>query len=361
MSNTKKTPPAKKAPATQKISPAQEKTSQNEPKTPSSGVSPFGVVFLCLLTIAALLSGAFAFRDKLIPYLHSYLSISQQQPLALTPPPGFVPIPALKDTPTLNGITPELEAMSAKQAELAEQLEQLTSQMAERPIAPANTGENTQALSKALTKAQQSFETSLQKITILENRLFELEGLNSTLARKVEKVKSPTNLQAMLSFQTLQSQALSSQPFQDSLQRVIALLADSTPIEPTLKNLEEVAPLGRPSLAYLQKTFADSVTQALQQTAPQNESFMSKVKQNLSSIIRVRRVDGEGNEQDIILAQAEKYLAQGKVKAAYAEILKLDEAQKAAFSTWLPHAKAYYQLPEWLTQLQLHMTDAKDA
>ena len=331
-----------------------------------SGVSPLGVVFLCLLTMAAMLTGAFAYRDVLIEKLQPYfVTATAEQPAVSTKfSGGFVPIPAMGSLPSLlDDVSPKLDGIATKQTKLEQAVASLTEQldavkMLKVAAAPAN--DVSEVFGENLAQTEAKLAESLQQISQLKAQFAQLQNFTTELAIKPEKEIEVPDIRGLIAFQTLQSKAISGQTFQADLQRVIALLDDSSVIEGQIRKLEEVAPIGRPSLAYLRNEFSTAVSKALKGNNSVDESFTGKVKQNLSSFIRVRRTDGQGSDNEKIITLAESALAKGQVEKAYLEVLKLDDAGEAAFTNWLPHAKAYYHMPKWLGALQLELTNSLD-
>ncbi|GEM_PF-6020664 len=350
MSDTKKISPAK-----EKSKKVVEETSSKPSTQTNTGVSPFGVVFLSLLTLAAVLSGTFAFRDKVLPYVQQYLVIPAVETVAITPPPGFVPIPAMAETPSLElASSVELEAIKVTQTELAAQIMTLKNTAPQTIVSTDNSELQTQ-----LTSTETKLAESLARISALEAKLQETQSLTTALANKPDVPAAAVDIRGLVAFQNLQSKALAGQPFQVPLQRVIALLDDSSSIENAISKLEQIAPTGRISLNKLQTEFKLALSKHMQAgTAPEDGSFMGKVQQNLSSFVRVRRTDGTGDEEDTAISAAEAALSKGDIQTAYSELLKVDSD---AFKTWLPLARHYYQLPEWLDAIQLQLANSLEA
>ncbi|MDG1287071.1 MAG: hypothetical protein P8P30_05845 [Rickettsiales bacterium] len=339
---------------TKKISPAEEKNTEDEtPQTVRTSVSPFGAVFLSLLTLAAVLSGAFAFRDTLLPYLHHYLALPEIKTTSLTPPHGFVPIPAMAEMPSLDTAnSKKFASLKAAQTQLAAQMNELMTN------APQTVVSDNAEMTEVLRSTQTKLAESMARISTLEAKLQETHSLTTALTNKPNTPAVPLDIRGLVAFQNLQAKALGGQPFQDSLQRVIALLDDSAPIEDTIGKLEQVAPTGRPTLSQLQDSFEIAVSNYMQSGKAEDASFMGQLKQNLSSFVRVRRTDGSGSLDDALITTAETALTKGNIKTAYTELLKLESD---AFKTWLPQARKYYQLPEWLDVVQLQLANSLEA
>ena len=358
---------ANKSTSEQKISPTQDKpeteiiTNDNI----SAGVSPFGVVFLSLLTTIALLTGTFAFREQIISQAEKYINIPtniSQNNSATGSVPGFVPVPTLTNRPENNLDSARLDGLESKINQLQNKLA-LAVKKAEPKIKQTDININDNEISElsdnlAITKDKLAI--SLAKISELENQITNLQNITTTLANKpvIPAQNNNIDIRGLIAFQSLQAKALSGQQFQASLQRVLALLEDSPSIEAAVTNLEKMAQNGRPSLANIQTSFQQAVSGYMQAGNNNAESIMGKVKHNLSSFIRVRRTDGSGDDNEKILANADNALIKGDVKTAYIELLKMDSSAKEHFVKWLPKARSYYQLPEWLEALQLQLANS---
>lgn len=343
-----------------KPSPDAEKPAVKKAETtsaPQSGVSPLGAVFLSLLTTLAVFSGLFAFHDKITPYLHHYLQLEAPASNDITSPlPGFVPVPMMNESLSVNHANDTAyDDLAARQQQLEATIAALQDKVQSAPPPTADTRDEAYSaeIADALASAQRQLAKAAARITTLETEINETRQLAQTL---VNKPSTNNDVRGLVAFQTLQSQALGGQPFQEALQRVIALLKDTQSIEAALSKLEQLAPTGRKSLLQLQESFGQSVSQFMQTQEQAKPGFLGKVKNNLKSFIRIRRTDGTGSNDEIILAQAEELLTKGNVKLAYSEVLKLDEAHKAAFAPWLAEARNYFEIPEALTAVQLELT-----
>lgn len=351
------------------ISPAKEREETKaikaapQEKAPRRGISAPQAVFLSLLTYVMLAAGAFAFRDQLAPYTKYFMgdSVANAVEEKLFTLPAFVPVPASSAVPEFDTSHQDnaIADLKTELTALKSQLTDLRNQPAPEPVT-ITTSSAAPAIDAAtlqnIENAQISLAAAMRKINTLEAQLNENTLATSQLIEKSQQAPELADMRGLIAFQTLQSQATSGQPFQAALQRVIALAGDSSAIQAQLSSLEQVAPTGRLQLADLQQQFASATRQFMQDAPAQTDDFFGKVKGNLSSFIRVRRTDENASDNDAIVAAAETALSRGKVKAAYAEILKLDDASRAIYKDWLAQAKTYHLLPEWLNALQLHLT-----
>ncbi len=377
----KTTPPSKK------ISPAKEREKMNEKtvtaiedseviKVTRRGVSAPQAVFLSFLTTLMLGLGIFAFREQILPYAQHFLGTENpvEKPLSTSLPAGFVPIPVQTAFPTIEAaVAPsatvatadsnQLQEFNEKQNALAEEIGAIRAQLALVSTAetPSNAAASTPQIAQQLASTESSLSSALAKIDLLEGKLAEIGVTTASLADQMGKVTPQNDMRGLISFQTLQSQALSGQPFQAPLQRVIALLPDSSQLQVELDFLEKIAPKGRTLLPVLRQSFQTAVSGYMQTGNTADDSFMAKVKSNLSSFVRVRRTDSDAPADDAIINAAEKSLASGNVKGAYAELLKLDSDARAPFKEWLSQARTYYQLPEYLQAVQLQLSTALEA
>ena len=367
MSENKKT-------TAKKISPAKERaekvieTVENTVVTTKTGVSAPQVVFLSLLTYLMLAAAVFAFRDHLLPYTHQFLgtqkvvetSIDQSLVAGFVPIPVDSAFPSVSDTPAPTVSSEELNILEQKQTALTDELGALRAQMA--LLAGSDTSGASSIIDsqfeQKIDSTEASLSVALDKIRSLEAKLTEVSGTTANLSEQISAPSVQSDMRGLIAFQTLQSQALSGQAFQASLQRVIALLPDSASIQTELDSLEKLAPLGRPLLPSLAKDFQAAISAYMRDGSNGGESFLGKVQQNLSSFVRVRRTDIDAPENDIIISAAEAALGNGNVKGAYAELLKLDESAKPAFAEWMLQARDYHQLPENLQAIQLELTNA---
>lgn len=365
-----KTPPANK------ISPAKERAEKETQKSEETvktnkvrvvhrGISAPQVIFLSLLTYIMLATAVFAFRDQILPFTHKFLGIDEviENRLDNSLIAGFVPIPveaafpSIKEPAALDSA--KWEEVERNQTMLVEEIGALRAQMA--LVSTKTTDDRvvvSPALEERLVETSSALSTALKRINLLEAQLAEIGVTTASLAEQMNQPNPQADMRGLITFQTLQSQALSGQPFQTELQRVIAFLPDSSSVQAELEALERLAPTGRPLLPTLQQDFQAAVSAYMQSHKTEDNSLLGKVQNNLRSFVRVRRTDSDAPANDAIINAAEAALANGNVKGAYVEILKLGKASQAAFAGWMKQARNYHQLPEDLQALQLQLTNA---
>jgi hypothetical protein len=330
-----------------------EKEMNKKVPTQTSGVSPLGVVFLCLLTIGALFSAIFAFQAQLSPYLEQYFPIIKQDNKPL---PGFVPVPMAAAYPAIDEAAfSELKGQYQKLQEKLEALE-LSSQNASTEEPSINPEEFLE-----LKVIIESFKAEIaQKNTLLaklETKLAETQIFAQKLASQMSSGGNSDKLAAFVALQTVQSKAISGQRYEDDFNRLVALLGEvPESAEEAVTGLEEVSSVGRPTLIFLQKEFKAAVKEYLQSPVEKKQGFWGKLETNLSSFIQIRRVDGEGDVQENLLHEAETALENGNVALALEKLSALDATQRKIFEKWIIHADAYIAVPKWLNQLQLALS-----
>ena len=87
-----------------------------------------------------------------------------------------------------------------------------------------------------------------------------------------------------------------------------------------------------------------------------SSNWKDKALQQISTIIRFRRIDGKNSDasSESIVAQSEKYLAVGDLDSAVSSVEKLQGTAKLLAASWLASAKARLATDRVLFSLHNH-------
>ncbi len=162
----------------------------------------------------------------------------------------------------------------------------------------------------------------------------------------------------------LQRSAESGRPYLSDLQNLTAILGDASDLQPQLTALAASAATGIPTIDALRREFdALAGELAVKAGGDGGDGWVARAVARLSSLVRVRRVDGKGDPgaPDTIIANAEARLAAGDLGAAVAAVERLAATPLAAAETWLARAKARLAAAKALNALHVSAVSALSA
>lgn len=157
----------------------------------------------------------------------------------------------------------------------------------------------------------------------------------------------------------LRRAAESGRPYLSDLQSLTVVLGDDPKLQPELAVLSSAAATGIATIDALRREF-DALAGELA-TKAAGDGWVARAVARLSSLVRVRRIDGRGdpNAPDTIVAGAEASLAAGDLVAAVAAVERLAAAQpQAVAAAWLARAKARLAVETALNAMHAYAVSA---
>ncbi len=145
--------------------------------------------------------------------------------------------------------------------------------------------------------------------------------------------------------------------FNKELQALKTIAKSDPAIHAILMALEKHSEKGVSTVSLLRYNFsklAGSIVAA--DYVKPSSNWKDKALQQISTIIRYRRIDGGDNDgsSESIVAQSEKYLAVGDLNSAVKSVEKLNGAAKLLAASWLASAKARLATDRVLSSLHNH-------
>lgn len=279
-------------------------------------------LFGAFLLVPAVLAGAL--------YLDSLPKEPYVPPASMQPVKPSVPAIA---PARLQALESRISAVERTQAELLEKLASISA----APAMPV-TGESVDGAAL------------LQEIARLQADINALKSAPPVPEVVTESAPPPPPVQdtLLVKLYKLEKLARTSQPFDDALE---TLLEDPTLPEAAhlkLHGLLKIAGRGVASERQLEALFAESMDAYMSGgalTLPETASTWEQVKQNLGSLITIRKVgDAEGEGDSAHLARAAEAFAQEDVTAAVEEASQLSDEVKGYFDSWLGKARRHLRV-----------------
>ncbi|MZR29669.1 uroporphyrinogen-III synthase [Sneathiella litorea] len=191
-----------------------------------------------------------------------------------------------------------------------------------------------------ITSLETTIDSDREAVKSQAQQLSSLAGtLKAEIASKSEDVAENQRTLMLLAIGQLQRETRGSDPFENGLKQVAAVANDK--FEGTIEKLQPIAPVGAPTLANLQKDFAEIASDISQAARlPSEETWYGQALHRIASAVKFRRVDDvEGSDVDAVVARAERDLANNDLDKAVTEIEKLSGAAKEVAAPWLEKAK----------------------
>lgn len=237
---------------------------------------------------------------------------------------------------------PELTARLAR----LEQDRTVASDLAARIAALELADENTRkARAETLTKLTESAST----LSAVQDRLAAVESLPASAGGKASAV--------VLALAQLRDAVHRGRPYVADFAAVQAMAGDDPGMKAALSALEKHAEQGIPTLSTMQAEFAGMAgTIAAAGGGTDDDSWLDKAMERVSSLVRFRRIDGGGDvaSSETLVAAAEKHLAGGDLAGAVGAVEGLQGAAAALAAPWLTKAKARLTAEQSLATLHVH-------
>lgn len=305
---------------------------------PKRGVSFLGA-FLISLVVSMLVLGcianlAYSKREKWLPLLASSNVSSGQGEIVL--------------------LKQQIDDQNQIIAGLQEKIAELSSAPPASAASPVD-NERLAALEASLNAVQKS----AQETQTLRDQLQQLTLLQQGLSQQVQQQASQSmpDLRLLASFQSLRTKALEGIPFNDTMQRFLALCQTHPNMLEVARKLEVYASSGRPTLEDLRQGFGESVKQYLLQKDGVDNSLGGKVKRNLAQFITVRKLKKTGNSPVAAINRAETDIQSGNIERARDALADLPADVQPFFAAWQEEAKAYSAIPALLSRLDQQLAD----
>lgn len=170
-------------------------------------------------------------------------------------------------------------------------------------------------------------------------RLQEAVGaLNATLGERGEQRRGDS---LVLALGQLREQMGRGASYASALATARALAADDQTVLQQLAAIEPGAERGVPTRERLRERFDKTAAEAVRvDRVAQAGGWWRPVVERLSSLVKWRRVDTEGDGAEAIVARAEQRLAADDLAGAIAELERLQGPAAAAMQGWLGEARA---------------------
>lgn len=289
-----------------------------------------GIILLILLLLAAQ-----AATSAYLFWLHTKLEIMTNQE---------IPTAGTTDNDRLQALESVLSRMDAELTALSADMN-----MHDAP-----------ALHEAVAALQQEVR-NLQDNSLSDERIATM----LSVAKRIEEINARVEKDQQSKWQQIQllgaldalERAVQSGERYDTAYRALYQAAgDNQSLLSPLRMMESHSVDGVPTLSQLQSRFVDAIDAYMQAQQSATDSHWSAIRNNLSSLVTIRKVgaDHSGNDAQSRIARAEAVLTQGKVARARDEISALPDADARAFSTWLSMAEAHLQAQEALRMIREH-------
>ena len=223
----------------------------------------------------------------------------------------------------------------------------------------------THRLTERISKLEDS---GLQSETSLNNALAQIDTSQNTIKSLNERVlaieKSPgiseaskASLAIIHAAGSLREAVQKGYEFNTELNVLKALAKSDPAVHAILMALEKHSEKGVSTVSHLRDSFsklAGSIVAA--DYVKPSSNWKDKALQQISTIIRFRRIDGENSDasSESIVARSEKYLAIGDLDSAVSSVEKLNGAAKLLAASWLTSAKARLATDRVLSSLHNH-------
>jgi len=358
-------------------------------KKSSSGL----IGFLWLVAILAILAGAAyatlpLWTPKVAPFLPESIlnALGISKPIEEPAPKAKTakPVPSMADlTAQRDKIKPELDQLMTRVQTLEKALSDVkkmvsaVSNVSPKAISP----EQLEALSQRLTRIESSSTTSGgaasdTAVSSLASRVEALEGKDlpatpdltpaienlSDRLTALEKVKAAAQESVasapsmILAVGQLRDAFRTQRPFVAALDSVKAMVGDDANLLGSVEVLQPFAATGLPSITALRKQFDDLAPQILRAViAPQGDSWVDKTVSRLTSVVTVRKTDGDlaGDSTPSLVSQAEAALASGNIAGAVKALEGLKDGPAKAAANWMEAAGTRLKAEEALDALQM--------
>ena len=261
-----------------------------------------------------------------------------------------------------------LADLEAARSELSRQIDDIMNRLDVAERALASLRSTAQAMtSGGGSAAVDAFSGRLDEIDALSQDLAasraESRAALDELAREVEALAasragaSAASVQAqtvVLTTAQIRRAVVAGNPFEEPLDGLAASTADDAEIGSIIATFRPHAANGVATVETLRRDFgkiAGTIVQAGQ--ALDESDWMSSAINKVSSLVSVRRTDGEGDPQsaDAIVALAEKRLAAGDLAGAVGALDGLPDSGRDAAATWLAAANARLAVDDALDDL----------
>lgn len=202
-------------------------------------------------------------------------------------------------------------------------------------------GKDTESLRADIAALRQQLDTQQQvvadglagvrnDVAALDKRVAELEARPVQTGEKIAALA--------LAVGQVEDALDAGRPYRKALDRLTTIASDDTLVQSSVYRLSQWADSGIPPFAALQRRFAEvapSIDRALADSG--GDSWLQRTWHSLTTVVTVRRVDGEGAKSPV--SKAEAALADGDLAAAVAA---LDAAGPLgdAGSAWVEDARA---------------------
>lgn len=189
-------------------------------------------------------------------------------------------------------------------------------------------------------------------VTPYKDRIAQLEkNLKALEQAEVERAAQARSVVLSLELAELERALNSGEPFVTELSKVKA----SAGSEVELSALESYAARGVPTLATLQANFRPLIHPMMQASpAGSNESLLSQLVDQAKSVVRVRKVthDKDDNSVEAVIARLESDLKQGNLQGVLSHAGALPAENKAPAKAWLAQVAARASVDQSLQRLQ---------
>lgn len=343
-----------------------QKKPTTPPKTKKSG-SPFlsGFGIAAVLVIAVVIGGIMTLRDwypAVEPYVGDYIA-------------EFLPESDDEGEDRLAALEARLTAMeqsgdAAAIADLDAARVELTSQIGDIMARLERAERAVTSLRSTASTITSGSGSSGADVDVFSGRLSDVESANAAsraaLEELTQRIEALSQRQTGASAAAVQTQAVvlvigqvrravaAGEAFADPLRTLSATAGNDSTIQSAIDVMQPHAATGVLTLAALRRAFSDDASAIVRAgDALAETDWIAAAMNKVSSLVTVRRVDGEGDPAsvDAIVAAAEGRLAAGDLDGAVAVIDTLESGAASAASAWLSDARARLAVDDALTKL----------
>lgn len=353
-------PDAKADPKAAAAKPASKPEPKAAPKKKSGG-SPFlnGFGIAAVLVIAAVIGGVITLKDwypAVEPYVGAYL-----EPFLPAGDEGDDRVATLEAKVSADAAA--IADLEAARAELSSRISTIMTRLerAERAVS------DLRATAGALASGSGSSDVAVDGLV---GRLSEMETANAASLQAIDDLTSRIEMlskrQTGASAEAVQTQAMvlvvgqvqraveTGDAFDEPLRTLAAAAGDDPAVKDAIAAMRPYAASGVSTLASLRRDFAADASEIVRAgDALAENDWIDAAVNKVSSLVTVRRVDGEGDPTSVdgIVAAAEDRLAEGDLAGAISVIETLESGAAEAASAWLAEARARQSVDDALTTL----------
>jgi hypothetical protein len=274
------------------------------------------------------------------------------------------------------------QQLAAKLAALDRRIQELTSQRPAAPSREAALEARLAALEGARTTPAPSADSTLARLSALEQRVNEtprppptnppavttdhqdIEALTARVAALEQRLSdaratpaSDRTMRLGLAAMELRMAVERGWPFPAELDAVSRLVDDPSSLAP----LKAVADTGLPTPTALAQALSKLTPTMLQAANPQGREggVLDRLEAGAERLVRIRRIDEmPGDDPAAVIARADVKATRGDIAGAVAEIDKLPDKVRAPASGWISTARTRLAALEAARQLSIHALQA---